>query len=158
MREISGMKRPFTILLTLLALTAPALLAKETSQRSVVFRNEYGTPVYEEVYQLTKVQGKPVLERVRSYVYGPFAYRCMTPRTADHGGVKVRYYLKVPTLCFVPPGYKVCLERAHVYHHGNPILPYLYADFDESRCITRIPDFKEPIFYREAPLIPVGGR
>lgn len=79
--------------------------------------------------------------------------------------IKSRSFLSTPSLCFVPEGYKVCLQPAFVQqgkvtpvpggHLNAPInvLPYLY--FNNVRGVPRktaMPQLNEEIYYRQAPL------
>ena len=143
-------------ILTALALTASAAKPSE-SHRTFVFLDREGVPTYEGHYRLGIWQGKPAYLLVESFRYGPFLYRCMAPETIAHpGGVHIRNYLSQPSLCYVPAGYKVCLQPAFVQHGPINVLPYLYVDSLTYPCRTESgrPQ-KTPIFYRPAPMIPI---
>lgn len=123
---------------------------------TVYWKNAKGHVVYEGNYKVSFVGRMPVLKLFESFCYGPFAYKCMAPEKIDHGnGIFIRNYLPQPTLCWVPAGYKVCLQPAYVQHGPIEVLPYLYLDAMTAPCKTAIPKWKEPVFYRPAPLLPV---
>ena len=121
---------------------------------TVYWKNAKGHVVYEGNYAVSFVGKMPVLKLIESYRYGPFAYKCMAPETIDHGnGIYIRNYLPQPALYYVPTGYKVCLHPAYVQHGPVKVLPYLYLGAMSAPCKTAHPKWKEPVFYRPAPLL-----
>ena len=143
--------------LTLLTTAAAAKPVSEKHHKTFIFLNHEGIPTYEGQYRLSTWKGKPAYLLVKSYRYGPFLYRCMAPETIAHpGGIRIRNYLSRPSLCYVPLGYKVCLQPALVQHGPVNVLPYLYVNAQSYPCKTESgrPQ-KTPIFYRPAPMLPI---
>lgn len=121
---------------------------------TICWKDAKGHVVYEGRYAVSFVGKMPMLKLVESYRYGPFAYKCMAPETIDHGdGIYIRNYLPQPTLCWVPAGFKVCLQPAYVQHGPIKVLPYLYLGAMTAPCKTAHPRWKAPVFYRPAPLL-----
>lgn len=148
------------ILAILVVFCAGALQSNAEAQsnyHTIFWKNSAGRVVYEGLYRI-RLQGKlPVWMLVKSFRHGPFVYRCMSPERIDHGnGIFIRHYLPQPMLCHVPAGFKVCLQPAFVKHGPVNVLPYLYLGAMGRPCRTAHPDLREPVFYRPAPLIPVG--
>lgn len=129
----------------------------ESNFHTILWKNPSGRVVYEGRYRISFHGKLPILRLVESYRYGPFVYRCMAPERIDHGNrIFIRHYLPQPRLCHVPAGYKVCLQPAFVKHGPINVLPYLYLGAMHRPCQTAHPDLRQPVFYRPAPLIPVG--
>ena len=126
----------------------------QSKYHTIYFKNRLGGIVFEGKYEVTFVGLMPILKLVESFRYGPFAYKCMAPESINHGnGIFIRNYLRQPTLCYVPTGYKVCLQPAFVRHGPVNVLPYLYLG-ENAPCRTAHPYLFAPVFYRPAPLLP----
>lgn len=152
------MRLVIAIMMSLLVLTSVGEAKQKNVLKRILWTDASGSTVYEGLYRLTKYKGKPALVLVKSYRYGPFNYRCMAPETIDHGHVKINNYLRQPSICHVPAGYKVCLQRAFVQHGPINVLPYLYVESLFKPCKTEVVNLraKPPVFYRPAPLIPIA--
>ncbi len=128
----------------------------EESFHTVFWKNRLGQVVYEGRFEVCWIGAMPMLQLVESYRHGPFVYKALAPRAFDHGhGIMIRNYLPQPTLCWVPPGYKVSLQRATVPHGPVKMIPYLYLGELEKHCLTELSSYFRPVFYKEAPLVPV---
>jgi hypothetical protein len=148
------MRLAIAILLALFAGTFDSNGEKQAKYHTIYWKNRLGGIAYEAKYEVTFVGRFPMLKLAESYRHGPFAYKCMAPESINHGnGIYIRNYLRQPTLCYVPTGYKVCLQPAFVKQGPVNVLPYLYLG-ENGPCKTEQPFLFDLVFYRPATLIP----